>query len=204
MKRAIDAMGSLCALLLFGPLMLAIACAVRWTSPGPALFRQQRLGLHGEPFEILKFRTMYSGAPDLRNADGSTYNGPTDARVTRLGRWLRATSCDELPQLINVLRGDMSLVGPRPDQVDQLRYYAAGEEIRLDVRPGVTGLAQLSGRNGIAWEERKRLDAEYVQRRSLWLDLSILFRTIPYVLTRKGIYSRQEAEKRGGAASQSA
>lgn len=187
-KRVLDVLVSGAAVIALSPVMAAIAIAVRLTSRGPALFRQRRLGRGGSPFTLYKFRTMRAGAPDVRNADGSTYNAPDDPRLTRLGRFLRATSLDELPQLLNVLKGDMSLVGPRPELVDQLRFYSPEDKRRLLVRPGITGLAQLSGRNTAAWSERRQLDLDYVRRRSLWLDASILFRTLPYVLLRRGIY----------------
>jgi undecaprenyl phosphate N,N'-diacetylbacillosamine 1-phosphate transferase len=167
---------------------------VRLTSPGPALFRQSRLGRDGVPFTLYKFRTMRVGAPDRRNSDGSTYSAPDDTRVTPLGRFLRATSLDELAQLVNVVRGDMSLVGPRPELLDQLLFYSESDKRRLLVRPGITGLAQLSGRNSLAWRERRQLDLEYVERRSLRLDLSILFRTLPYVLRRRGIYATGQSD----------
>jgi len=128
-----------------------------------------------------------TGAPDLRNPDGSAYSADNDPRVTRMGRFLRRTSLDEIPQLFNVVAGEMSLVGPRPDQVDQLRYYNAAERGKLSVKPGITGLAQVSGRNNISWEQRKRFDLEYVAGQSLTLDLRILLRTVPYVLLRKDI-----------------
>jgi lipopolysaccharide/colanic/teichoic acid biosynthesis glycosyltransferase len=137
----------------------------------------------------MKFRSMYENAPDLYNPDGSAWAGGNDPRVTRVGRFLRRTSLDELPQLVNVFRGDMSLVGPRPDQVDQIRFYTETEKRKLNVRPGITGLAQVSGRNNISWERRKALDVEYVDRQSFWLDLSIFARTIPYVLFRKDVNS---------------
>jgi lipopolysaccharide/colanic/teichoic acid biosynthesis glycosyltransferase len=187
-KRLIDILVSAVALLLLSPLLAAVAIAVRVTSAGPVFFRQWRLGRRGVPFSILKFRTMVQNAPDVRNPDGSTFSGLADPRVTSLGRWLRATSLDELPQLWNVLVGEMSLVGPRPDQVDQLRFYTCEERSKLDVRPGMTGLAQISGRNAISWERRKALDREYVARWSLEMDLAILFKTIPYVLRRADIH----------------
>ncbi len=176
-------------LLSLSPLFLVCALAVRRSSPGPIFFRQRRLGLHGRPFCLLKFRSMQHNAPEMRNSDGSAYTGDEDPRVTRAGRFLRKTSLDELPQLFNVLRGDMSLVGPRPDQIDQIRFYSEAEKRKLLVKPGITGLAQISGRNNIPWERRKALDLEYVDRQSFWLDLSILAKTIPYVLLRKDIHT---------------
>lgn len=189
MYRIRDIAISVLLLLLLWPVMLACAVAVRRSSPGPVLFRQRRLGLNGRAFELLKFRSMYQNAPELRNPDGSAYTGGDDPRVTPVGRFLRRTSLDELPQLFNVLKGDMSLVGPRPDQIDQLRFYTEQEKRKLRVKPGLTGLAQISGRNSIPWERRKALDVEYAERRSFRLDLAILARTIPYVFLRKGVNS---------------
>ena len=193
MKRVIDLAGGLLAFLLSLPLLLLSAILVRLSSPGPVLFAQQRLGLHGKAFRLLKFRTMYHGAADLRNEDGSAYTGAGDPRVTSIGRWLRKTSLDELPQVFNVLRGEMSLVGPRPDQVDQLPYYTETERRKLLVKPGITGLAQISGRNNIAWAQRKALDVQYVERQSLWLDLKILLKTVPCVLSRKDVHGGDDA-----------
>lgn len=187
MKRLVDVILSSAACIAFAPLMAACALAVKLTSRGPAIFTQQRLGLGGRPFAILKFRSMYMDCVDIRNPDGSAYAGAADPRVTAAGRFLRATSLDELPQLFNVLKGDMSLVGPRPDQVDQLRFYTIEEKGKLTVQPGITGLAQISGRNSISWECRKALDLEYARTRSLWLDAQILARTLPYVLCRRGV-----------------
>jgi undecaprenyl phosphate N,N'-diacetylbacillosamine 1-phosphate transferase len=186
-KRLLDVALGTAALIALAPFLIACALAVWLSSPGPILFRQPRLGTHGRPFMLLKFRSMIHNAPDLRNADGSTFAGDDDHRVTRVGRLLRKTSLDELPQLFNILLGEMSLVGPRPDQVDQLCFYTEIEKRKLLVKPGITGLAQISGRNNIPWERRKALDVEYVDRQSFWLDLSILAKTIPYVLLRKDI-----------------
>ena len=187
MSRVRDLLIASILLVVLSPILLACALAIRGTSPGPILFRQRRLGIQGRPFHVLKFRSMIHNAPDLRNPDGSAYTGSDDPRVTPVGRFLRKTSLDELPQLFNVLRGEMSLVGPRPDQVDQIRFYTETEKRKLLVKPGITGLAQICGRNNITWEQRKALDVEYVDRRSFWLDLAILARTIPYVILRKDI-----------------
>ncbi len=186
-KRILDAAAAAIALALLSPVLAATALAVRLSSPGPVVFRQRRLGLNGVPFEILKFRTMADGAGELRNPDGSAFSGSGDPRVTPLGRFLRSSSLDELPQLWNVLRGDMSLVGPRPDQVDQMRYYRGHEFRKLAARPGITGLAQIRGRNSISWEARKQLDIEYVDGWSFGLDCGLLLETVPYVLARRGV-----------------
>ncbi len=187
-KRSLDLLVSVGSLTLLAPLLLVIAAAIRLTSPGPVLFRQMRLGLNGAPFEIFKFRTMIVDAPDIRNPDGSTFNSNSDPRVTPIGAFLRQTSLDEVPQFLNVLRGEMTLVGPRPDLTDQLKYYSEEEHQRLTVKPGVTGLAQISGRNSIAWQDRKRLDIRYVREQNFWLDIRVLLRTIPYVCFRKGVF----------------
>jgi undecaprenyl phosphate N,N'-diacetylbacillosamine 1-phosphate transferase len=188
LKRTLDVCGSSVLLIILSPVLLGIAAVLKISSDGPVFYRSQRLGRHGRTFEMLKFRTMVARAPDVRNADGSTYSAADDPRVTRAGRWLRRTSLDELPQLWNVLRGDMSLVGPRPELPDQLRYYAPSDHRRLDVRPGITGLAQISGRNALTWEQRRLLDREYVETRTFLLDLGILARTLPNVLRGNGVF----------------
>jgi len=189
-RRAIDLMGSLLGLVILAPVFAVCAVCVRLSSSGPVFFIQARLGHLGAPFPLLKFRTMYVGVPDLRNADGSACSCEGDLRVTPIGRFLRRSSLDELPQLINILLGEMSLVGPRPDQVDQLSFYSEYEKRKLLVKPGLTGLAQISGRNSIPWEKRKALDVEYVERQSVGLDLLILCQTVLYVLCRKDVNSR--------------
>jgi lipopolysaccharide/colanic/teichoic acid biosynthesis glycosyltransferase len=177
MKRAIDIGVALGALVLAAPLLLALALAVRATMGTPVLFRQRRVGHRGRIFTLLKLRTM-------RPARAGESDG---ARLTRLGSWLRVWSLDELPQLWNVVRGDMSLVGPRPLLPEYLPRYTPEQARRHDVRPGVTGLAQVSGRNGLGWEEKFALDVRYVDARSLSLDLHILWRTVVAVLRRRGV-----------------
>ena len=188
LKRTLDLIVSTMALILLSPLYLLFAIIIRLTSGAPVLFRQPRLGKGGVPFDIYKFRTMQVDAPDIRNPDGSTYSSEDDPRVTPVGVFLRRTSLDELPQLINVVKGDMSLVGPRPDQVDQLAYYTDYEMKKLQVKPGVTGLAQINGRNTIPWEQRKQFDIVYIEEWSLSLDFEILIKTIPYVLFSRDVY----------------
>jgi sugar transferase EpsL len=181
LKRAIDVVGAGTGLLLAAVPMAAIAVAVRRTLGRPVLFRQQRPGLHARPFELLKFRTMREGI----DAAG----GPLDdaARLTPLGQRLRAWSLDELPELVNVLRGDMSLVGPRPLLMEYLDLYTPEQARRHEVRPGLTGLAQVAGRNALSWQDRFALDVWYVDHWSLWLDARILARTVWAVLRRRGI-----------------
>jgi undecaprenyl phosphate N,N'-diacetylbacillosamine 1-phosphate transferase len=187
-KRTLDIMLAGPALIAVAPLLGILACLIRMDSPGPAIFRGARVGRHGTIFQCYKLRTMRVNAPDVRNEDGSTFSAADDARVTRLGRLLRRTGLDELPQLWNVVNGDMSLVGPRPDLPDQVAYYAPADRRRLDVRPGLTGFAAVHGRNEVAWSTRRRLDVEYVERYSLRLDLMILLRTVPLVLTGRGVF----------------
>jgi lipopolysaccharide/colanic/teichoic acid biosynthesis glycosyltransferase len=181
MRRTVDVLVSLVALIVFAPLLAAIAIVVRVCLGPGVLFRQVRPGLHGEPFTIWKFRTMR----DERAADGSQL--PDSMRMTRVGQFLRSSSLDELPELVNVLRGDMSLIGPRPLMMAYLPLYTPEQARRHEVRPGITGLAQVSGRNAISWEEKFALDVHYVDHQSLALDLQILWRTLVKVVSRDGI-----------------
>ncbi|MDJ0940755.1 MAG: sugar transferase [Woeseiaceae bacterium] len=181
MKRALDILASAAALLVLGPIMIVLAVLILLTDGRPVLFRQQRPGLDGEPFTILKFRTMSIA----KDADGVDL--PDANRLTGVGKVLRATSLDELPELINVLRGDMSLVGPRPLLMEYLPRYSPEQARRHEVRPGVTGWAQVNGRNSISWDEKFELDVWYVDNHSLWLDIRILWQTFVKVLKREGI-----------------
>jgi lipopolysaccharide/colanic/teichoic acid biosynthesis glycosyltransferase len=182
-KRAFDAAAALVLLVVLSPIMAIIALAVKSTSPGETVFRQRRVGRNGRLFTIYKFRTMVRDAP--RSPLGS-YCYADDPRITPLGRFLRATSLDELPQLVNVLEGDMSFVGPRPDLPHHVERYTPTQRRRLEVRPGITGWAQVNGRNGIPWEDRIALDLEYLERWSLGLDLAVLARTVAVVIARRG------------------
>jgi lipopolysaccharide/colanic/teichoic acid biosynthesis glycosyltransferase len=169
------------------PVMIVLAVAVLVTMGRPVLFTQLRPGLHGSPFRLAKFRTMIEQAPPGERA-------LSDAeRLTTFGRFLRSTSLDELPELWNVLVGDMSLVGPRPLLMEYLPLYTPEQARRHEVRPGVTGWAQVNGRNAISWEDKFALDVWYVDHQSLWLDLAILLRTVAKVMTREGITAEGEA-----------
>ena len=186
-KRAFDILISLAALLLLWPVLLVLAVLVRVKLGPPALFRQQRPGLHGQPFTMLKFRTM----TDARDAEGNLL--PDGERLSSFGRSLRSTSLDELPELINVLAGDMSLVGPRPLLMRYLDRYTPEQMRRHEVRPGITGWAQVNGRNAITWDQKFALDIWYVDHHSLRLDLRILWLTVRNVLRREGISQAGEA-----------
>jgi sugar transferase EpsL len=185
-KRALDLVLSLVALVLLSPLLCVVALAVRMTMGSPVLFRQARLGRYGDRFVIYKFRTM---RPPTR--PGAWFDD--EERLTPIGRFLRNTSLDELPELVNVIRGDMSLVGPRPLLVEYLPLYTPEQMRRHLVRPGITGLAQVSGRNDLEWARRFELDVHYVDHQSLWLDLRILARTLPVVFRREGITAEGRA-----------
>ena len=186
-KRLFDLMLTLPVLVLIRPLLLGIAIAVAVFLGRPVLFRQTRPGVGGHPFRMMKFRTM----TDERDKQGQLL--PDEKRLTRFGRFLRATSLDELPELFNVLKGDMSLVGPRPLLMDYLPLYSAEQFRRHEVRPGITGWAQVNGRNTLSWDEKFRLDVWYVDNRSFWLDVRILFLTVRKVFAREGISAEGEA-----------
>lgn len=180
-KRTFDTLTSAAGLVLLSPVIVAVAVLVRMLLGRPVLFRQVRPGLQGRTFTLYKFRTMR----DAKDSAGNVL--PDAARITRFGRVLRSSSLDELPELWNVLRGDMSMVGPRPLLVEYLDLYTPEQARRHEVRPGITGLAQVSGRNALSWERRFQLDVYYVDNRSLLLDLTILAHTVRTVLFRRGI-----------------
>jgi lipopolysaccharide/colanic/teichoic acid biosynthesis glycosyltransferase len=186
-KRLFDVVGASLALVVLSPIMVAVAAIVRIQIGSPIFFRQLRPGRNSEPFEIIKFRTM----TDERAADGELL--PDEERMVDAGRRLRRWSLDELPELVNVLAGDMSLVGPRPLLMEYLQRYTSEQARRHEVRPGVTGLAQVSGRNDLPWGSRFELDVWYVDNWSLWLDLKILGRTVGQVLTGRGISEQGSA-----------
>ncbi len=187
MKRLFDVVVALCALALLSPLLVVLSLLIRRRLGSPILFRQVRPGKDGKPFEMLKFRSM----TDARDTDGALL--PDADRLTPFGHFLRSTSLDELPELWNVLKGDMSLVGPRPLLMEYLPLYSPEQARRHEVRPGVTGWAQVNGRNALSWEEKFALDIWYVDNRSLRLDLKIIVATIGKVLKRSGISADGEA-----------
>lgn len=194
-KRVLDVLLSTIALALISPLLLLVALLIRLTSPGPIIYRQHRVGKSGRIFTMYKFRSMRQGADrelaslrSLNEADGPLFKMRADPRVTRIGRLLRRTSIDELPQLLNVIHGEMSLVGPRPPLAHEVMQYAQWQVRRLSVTPGLTGLWQVSGRSNLGFDDGVRLDLRYIDECSLLLDLSILARTIPAVLLSRGAY----------------
>jgi lipopolysaccharide/colanic/teichoic acid biosynthesis glycosyltransferase len=187
MKRLFDFFAALIALILFSPILLVVAILIRQKLGSPVLFSQVRPGLEGKPFKMFKFRTML----DAQDVHGNVL--PDDQRLTPFGSLLRSTSLDELPGLWNVLKGNMSLVGPRPLLMEYLPLYTAEQAKRHNVRPGLTGWAQINGRNAISWEQKFKLDTWYVEHRSFGLDLKIILLTIKKVLVRDGISADGEA-----------
>lgn len=186
-KRALDVLGAAIGLIVFSPILIIISLKICREMGSPVLFRQTRPGRHGKPFQMIKFRTMR----DAVDTDGRPL--PDAERLTKLGQFLRSSSLDELPELWNVLKGEMSLVGPRPLLMEYLPLYSPEQARRHEVRPGVTGWAQVNGRNAISWDEKFALDVWYVDNRSLWLDMKIIWLTIRKVIKRDGISAAGEA-----------
>lgn len=187
LKRTVDIIVSVAGLLTLGPMLVILAVIVRLKLGSPVLFRQQRPGLGGRPFWLIKFRTM----TNQRDAAGNLL--PDEQRLPAYGRFLRSASLDELPELFNVLKGDMSIVGPRPLMMKYLSRYTPEQAKRHEVKPGITGWAQVNGRNAVSWEDRFKLDVWYVDNHSLWLDLKILFKTVAAVFKREGITQQGRA-----------
>ena len=189
-KRGLDICCCLPAILLLLPVWAVTAIVIRMSGPGPAIFRQTRAGKDGKPFVFYKFRTMRTDVDPY----GASPKSGQDPRLTRIGRCLRETSLDELPQLFNILKGDMTLVGPRPLYISQMAEWDERQKLRLKVRPGLTGLAQVSGRGELTREEKLELDVRYVETASLWLDVKIICATIAQVFGRRSIYEKQYSQ----------
>lgn len=191
LKRLFDFVGSLCGLIILSSVFLVIAILIKIDSEGPVFFKQQRIGKNGEPFWIIKFRTMVVNAENI--GEGLRVSTEKDSRITKVGRFLRATSLDELPQLWNVLIGEMSLVGPRPPAIyhpyDGYENYPEWAKKRFKMRPGMTGLAQVTVRNSANWDERIKIDLKYIDKFDLWFDVQILIRTIKSVFLRESVYT---------------
>ncbi len=188
MTRLLDITVAAVALVVCSPLLLVAAVAIAIESRGGVIYRHERIGRDGVPFELWKLRTMVSGAESM---GAGLYIEPGDARITRVGARLRRFSLDELPNLVNVLRGEMSIVGPRPTVAVQVDRYTPRQRRRLEVKPGITGWAQVNGRASISWPDRIELDVWYVDHRSLWLDLKILVRTARLLVSGQGLYSSE-------------
>lgn len=194
-KRILDIFFSLLALPLFCLLFLALAPVIYLSDRGSVFYNAPRLGKNGKRFKMYKFRTMRVNAPDLRNPDGSTYNASDDPRLTGIGRLIRKASIDELPQIFNILKGDMSFIGPRPDLPEQFSLYEGEERRKLEVRPGLSGLAQAYYRNAIGWKQRIALDIYYIDHICFWLDVRICVKTVLSIVRREGIFTGQPEEE---------
>lgn len=187
LKRLLDIIIAFLALILLSPLYFYVAYKVKKNLGSPVLFRQVRPGLHGKPFEMIKFRTMKDAVDEQGNPL------PDNERLTPFGQMLRSTSLDEMPELWNVIKGDMSIVGPRPLLMEYLPLYSPEQAKRHDVRPGMTGYAQVNGRNAISWDEKFKLDTWYVENQSIWLDFKIMLKTVKKVLAKDDISAEGEA-----------
>lgn len=188
-KRILDFIIGLIALPFIVVITLIMAPIIYFNDKGPIFYNASRLGRNGKPFKMYKFRSMMVNAPDIRNEDGSTYNGDDDPRVTKVGRFMRKTSIDELPQFLNVLLGDMSLIGPRPDPLDDMEIYTEQQKKKLIVRPGITGYNQAYYRNSVEQNEKFEHDVYYAENISFFLDIKIFFKTIATILTRDNVYN---------------
>ncbi len=188
-KRFIDIIIGLLAFPFVLILIIIMGPIIYFNDKGPIFYNAERLGLNGKPFKMFKFRSMFVNAPDIRNEDGSTYNGDDDPRVTKVGRFMRKTSLDEIPQFLNVLLGDMSLIGPRPDPLDDMNIYTEHQKKKLIVRPGITGYNQAYYRNSVEQNEKFEHDVYYAENVSFLLDLKIFFKTIATVLSHDSVYN---------------
>jgi len=191
-KRALDILLAIIGLALLVISLVVVAVLIKRDDRGPLFYNAPRVGRDGRSFIMYKYRTMYVGALDIKEADGSTYNAPDDPRLTRAGGFLRRTSLDELPQVLNVLRGEMSFIGPRPDLAEEAALYGGEEPLKLLVAPGISGYAQVYGRNAIPWRERLALDVYYVKNQSFLLDLKVFLKTFTTVFSQEGIYESEE------------
>ncbi|MGI6591270.1 MAG: sugar transferase [Eggerthellaceae bacterium] len=199
-KRVLDILLGIIAMPILLILIIIFGPAIRLEDHGPVFYNAPRMGKDFVPFKMYKFRSMKVNAPDLVMEDGSTYNGVDDPRMTRIGAFMRKTSLDEFPQFLNVLKGDMSVIGPRPDLARETELYQGNEAEKLTVKPGITGYAAVYGRNAIPWHDRLKLDVYYVHHLSFSLDVRIFFRTFATIFSQEGIYVEQETADGGGDA----
>ncbi|WP_027631131.1 sugar transferase [Ruminiclostridium cellobioparum] len=187
-KRIVDLILSLIALPFWLLILVIIGSIIYFQDKGSIFYNAPRLGKGGKIFKMYKFRSMKVNAPDIRNEDGSTFNSENDPRLTKIGKFIRKTSIDETPQILNVLKGDMSLIGPRPDLPEHMELYEGIEVRKLEVKPGITGFNQAYYRNTVSWKERIQNDIYYIDNLSLWLDIKVLLKTVISVLKREDVY----------------
>ena len=195
LKRIIDLIVSICALPIFIIFYIIIAPIIYFEDKGRIFYNGERLGKDGKIFKMYKFRTMKMNSEDIRNKDGSTYNGEDDPRVTKIGKVLRKTSIDELPQILNVLKGDMSIIGPRPDLPEHMKLYTNEEKRKLQVRPGITGYNQAYYRNSVEWKERIKNDIYYINHLTLIMDIKVFFKTIETIIKRENVYIKTNKKR---------
>ena len=193
-KRLIDVLLTIIGIPIFVVIFVIVAPIIILEDKGPVFYNAPRLGKNGKVFTMYKFRSMKVNAPDIRNSDGSTFNAKDDPRMTRIGRFLRNSSLDEVPQMINVLKGDMSVIGPRPDLPEHYDLYNGDEKRKLEIRPGITGYSQAYYRNEIPWRERIQCDIYYIDNMTMLFDLKILFKTVISVLSSKSVYVQQQKD----------
>ena len=195
LKRIIDLIVSICVLPIFIIFYIIIAPIIYFEDKGKIFYNGERLGKDGKIFKMYKFRTMKMNSEDIRNKDGSTYNGEDDPRVTKIGKVLRKTSIDELPQILNVLKGDMSIIGPRPDLPEHMKLYTNEEKRKLQVRPGITGYNQAYYRNSVEWKERIKNDIYYINHLTLIMDIKVFFKTIETIIKRENVYIKTNKKR---------
>ena len=191
-KRFLDVLISLLCLPIFFIILLIFGPLIYFSDKGTIFYNAERLGMNGTVFKMYKFRSMKLNAPDIRNEDGSTFNSEDDPRLTSIGKFIRKTSIDEVPQILNVLKGDMSIVGPRPDLPEHFNVYSESEKRKLSVRPGITGYNQAYFRNTIPWKERIKNDIYYIDHLSFWMDIRVVFKTAWSILSRKSVFIEVE------------
>lgn len=197
-KRVLDIVLSVIGMVVFAIIFIPVALLIYVQDKGPIFYNADRLGKDGTIFKMYKFRSMKVNAPDIRKEDGSTFNSEDDPRLTRIGKFIRKTSLDETPQILNILKGDMSLMGPRPDLPEHRAMYVGDEERKLEVRPGITGYSQAYFRNSIEWKERIKKDIYYIDNLTFTMDVKIFFKTIIGVLKSEGVYVSVEENKSQG------
>lgn len=197
-KRAIDLVLAIIALPFWLVILVVIGPIIYFQDKGPIFYNAPRLGKDGKVFIMYKFRSMKVNAPDIRNEDGSTFNSEDDPRLTKVGKFIRKSSIDETPQLLNIIKGNMSIIGPRPDLPEHIELYEGNESRKLEIRPGVTGFNQAYFRNTIPWEERIKNDIYYIDHLTMWMDIKVAFKTVISVLKREDIFTEPKSDDKNG------
>ena len=198
LKRIFDLVLSIIALPFWLIILVIVGPMIYFQDKGSIFYNAPRLGKDGKIFKMYKFRSMKMNAPDLRNEDGSTFNAEDDPRLTKIGKFIRKTSLDETPQLLNIIKGDMSIIGPRPDLPEHMELYEGNEARKLEIRPGVTGYNQAYFRNTIPWKERIKNDIYYIDHLTMWMDIKVFFKTAVSVLKREDVFVEQKSENKNG------